>query len=165
MLCKLKNDFGSFKLYKLNKTYILGSTLNTLNILKTKNDENKLNAFKIFISKLNENIVTVDNIKFFNNPYCSVLFEYFVGIPYFFENMDKRTVIDVGGNIGDTALYYANKGALVYAFEPITPLYDIALKNINLNTNLKENIHFYNKAVSKKMEKWKYFLKGYLHLL
>jgi len=45
-----------------------------------------------------------------------------------------KKVVDVGANIGDTAIYFALKGAKhVYAFEPYPYSYNIAKKNIKLN--------------------------------
>ncbi|MDE1767792.1 MAG: FkbM family methyltransferase [Candidatus Micrarchaeota archaeon] len=49
-------------------------------------------------------------------------------------NVDKKTVLDIGANIGDSSVYFALKGAdHVYAFEPYPYSYDIARKNISKN--------------------------------
>nr|WP_282956032.1 FkbM family methyltransferase [Methanobrevibacter arboriphilus] len=56
--------------------------------------------------------------------------------------------MDVGANIGDSSLYFANKGYNVFGFEPISEVYDIATGNINLNPQLKDKITLINKAVS-----------------
>ncbi len=43
-------------------------------------------------------------------------------------------VLDVGASYGDTAIWYAKKfGAKVIAFEPLKDVYEILLKNIELN--------------------------------
>lgn len=48
-----------------------------------------------------------------------------------------KTVLDIGGYIGDTAIYFSNLGAsMVYVYEPHPVLYQILSKNIELN-NLK----------------------------
>jgi len=62
----------------------------------------------------------------------------------------NRTVIDVGAFIGDTAIYFAGKGAKkVIAFEPAPPLYEIALKNVQIN-GLADVINVRNEAVGEK---------------
>lgn len=153
--CKLKNNFGLFE-YNKNRKYILGLILDCLQNLKIKNDFNNINLFKTFVSSLNDEFVIVDGIKFLNNDTIPVLLEYFYDHPYFddkpeiYTNMENRIVIDIGGNIADTSLFYAKRGATVYAFEPIPPVYDIAIKNIELNPNLKNKIYYYNKAISNK---------------
>lgn len=49
-------------------------------------------------------------------------------------------IIDIGANIGDTAILFAEKGASkVYAYEPHPFFYDLAIKNITLN-NLSDKI-------------------------
>jgi len=53
-----------------------------------------------------------------------------------YKNLDVKgkDVVDIGANIGDTAIYFALKGAKhVYAFEPYPYSYNIAKKNIKLN--------------------------------
>jgi hypothetical protein len=49
-------------------------------------------------------------------------------------------VLDVSAYIGDTVLYYAMRGALVVAVEPLPSNYDAMLKNIVLNPDLKSRI-------------------------
>lgn len=66
-------------------------------------------------------------------------------VPY---SDEEKTLIDIGANIGDTALYFANKGYIVYAFEPLPDICDIAEQNINLNQDYKDKIKLINKAVS-----------------
>ncbi|MGC9123924.1 MAG: FkbM family methyltransferase [Thermoplasmata archaeon] len=54
-------------------------------------------------------------------------------------------VIDVGASYGDTAIWYAKKfGAKVMAFEPLKDIYEILLKNIDLN---KADVIAYNIAL------------------
>lgn len=43
------------------------------------------------------------------------------------------TVVDVGANLGDTAVYYALRGARVIAYEPSAELFDLAVRNAALN--------------------------------
>lgn len=65
----------------------------------------------------------------------------------------NRTVIDIGANIGDTALFFARNGATVYGFEPVRDLYEIAVRNAELNGNLKDKVHLFNYGVSYKRGK------------
>jgi FkbM family methyltransferase len=66
------------------------------------------------------------------------------------------TVIDVGAFIGDTAIYFAAKGAKkVLAFEPAPPLFHIAQENIRMN-KLQNTIGIRNKAVGGREGKEKF---------
>jgi FkbM family methyltransferase len=58
---------------------------------------------------------------------------------------DNVTAIDVGMNIGDTALYLANKEWVreVYSFEPF-PVYEQAVANVGLNSRLAQKIVLQN---------------------
>jgi FkbM family methyltransferase len=44
-----------------------------------------------------------------------------------------KTVIDVGANIGDTAVYFAERGARVIAYEPDPEMCELARRNAKLN--------------------------------
>jgi len=60
-----------------------------------------------------------------------------------------KDVIDIGANIGDSAIYFALKGAKhVYAFEPYPYSYSIAKKNIKLN-HLENKITLLNEGCGK----------------
>ncbi len=64
-------------------------------------------------------------------------------------NVRGKNVIDIGGYIGDSAIYFSLMGARhVFAYEPFPSPYKRALKNIEIN-NIK-NISFYNLAVTDK---------------
>jgi len=63
-------------------------------------------------------------------------------------DLDKWFVLDIGAYIGDTALYYARRGAFVVAVEPLPSNYDVMLRNIELNPDLKSRIMPMNIAVS-----------------
>jgi len=61
-------------------------------------------------------------------------------------DVSNRDVVDVGANIGDTAIYFALKSAKhVYAFEPYPYSYNIAMKNIKLN-HLEDKITLLNEG-------------------
>jgi len=57
-------------------------------------------------------------------------------------------VLDVGAFVGDTALYYAKRGAFVVAVEPLPNNYEMLLKNLDLNHALKPRIVPINAAVA-----------------
>jgi FkbM family methyltransferase len=57
------------------------------------------------------------------------------------------SVIDVGASIGDTALYFASLGAIVYAYEPDPLNFESLLRNVSLNPQLQRKIVPVNAAV------------------
>ncbi len=57
-------------------------------------------------------------------------------------------IVDVGAYIGDTPLYYAKRGALVVAVEPLPSNYEVMLRNLELNPDLKQRIIPVNAAIS-----------------
>lgn len=118
-----------------------------------KLNENKENLIKFFNALFkNENSINLNGINYLNNKEISILKESFLGEGNspFSSDLKDKIIVDIGGNIGDTALQFAKQGAEVYSFEPVPPIYDIALKNIDLNPDLKDKIHFYNYAISNK---------------
>jgi FkbM family methyltransferase len=63
----------------------------------------------------------------------SVLCEVFVRDEYEWLDVKDHVVVDVGGNIGDTAIYFAGRGAAhVYAYEPFARLHRAAVRNVGL---------------------------------
>jgi len=56
-------------------------------------------------------------------------------------------VLDVGAFVGDTALYYARRGAFVVAVEPVPGNFELMLRNLELNPDLKSRILPINAAV------------------
>jgi FkbM family methyltransferase len=57
-------------------------------------------------------------------------------------------IVDVGAYIGDTPLYYAKRGALVVAVEPLPSNYEVMLRNLELNSDLKHRVIPVNVAIS-----------------
>jgi len=75
--------------------------------------------------------------------------ENFIEEQYKWLDVKGKDVVDVGANIGDTAIYFALKGAKrVYAFEPYPYLHNIAKKNIKLN-HLENKITLLNEGCGK----------------
>lgn len=65
-------------------------------------------------------------------------------------SLKNKVVIDIGGNVGDSALYFASKGAKVVTVEPIDDNYTAMLENINLNKAIGKNIKTVKAAITEK---------------
>jgi len=74
------------------------------------------------------------------------MISYFQRVAFLLKN---AVVIDIGGYIGDTAIYFALKGARVLAFEPHPYLFYLLKTNVALNS-LENKIMVYNLAVGDK---------------
>ena len=99
-----------------------------LNKIKYKNNE-----IKIYSKKL--------------QSFYSMASGTFKNEEYKWLDVKGKDVIDIGANIGDTAIYFALNGAKrVYAFEPYPATYETAQKN----TMPYKNIILYNMAVGEK---------------
>lgn len=78
--------------------------------------------------------------------------EILAGEEYGFHTSGKYFVIDIGMNIGCTALYFASQKNVtsVYGFEPFKGVYDKAVSNISLNRKeIREKIQTYNVGLGK----------------
>ena len=113
-----------------------------------------------YINKLysgDEIFTVLDDIKIYNPsmyPLNEIFIEYFIDYYSDFDiDYKDRIIIDIGANSGDTALYFASKGATVYGFEPVREYYEMALKNFDLNPDLSKNIKIFNYGVSHKKGK------------
>lgn len=81
--------------------------------------------------------------------------EQFMKEQYSWLDVKEKDVIDIGANIGDSAIYFALKGAKhVYAFEPYPYSYELAMRNIKLN-ELQDKITMLNEGCSGKKKKIK----------
>ena len=77
------------------------------------------------------------------------LTDVFVLEDYKFLNVDNETVIDVGANIGDSAIYFALNGAKkVIALEPYPYSFNLANRNVREN-NLENRIEVLNAGYGK----------------
>ena len=162
---ELKNPLSSFLFYrgskdKINvKTKKLGSfnfdhtqrklfnsLLLTLPYLK---ESDKLECKSFYEQCLSNNHIIELNDYNVVNKEAFIFSEKFAENPYNFKNINKDDIIiDIGANVGDTALYFANQGLIVYAFEPIKKFYEIALENVKINPDFKNRINIFNFAVS-----------------
>ena len=77
--------------------------------------------------------------------------EVFFGDAYALLDFRGAFVLDIGANIGDTALYFAKYGAKhVLAFEPYPKSYQSAVRNVSLNPNLSRHITLKNEGCAEK---------------
>lgn len=144
----------SNKSVTITKNYIINWIMNMLsspsediNFIKYVED---LESDKEIITVLNNIKIYNPDIYHLNDVFTEYYTDYYSNFDIDFNN---RTIIDVGANSGDSAMFFASKGAKVIAFEPVKEYYEMALKNLELNPDLKENIKIYNKGVSYKKGK------------
>jgi len=145
-----KNKF-SFNLKNLNQEtknllYILqdciryGGSVITPEDTETIQNKKTLKLYEIDNQKI---IETHNGVKFYVKNFVGGIIETFVmGIHEMNdnENWNDKIVVDVGASVGDTPLYYASKGAKVYAFEIDEYSYNQMLENIELNPQYSKNI-------------------------
>lgn len=92
------------------------------------------------------------SIKFYGGDTNGDIMEVFFAEDYKFLNPDGSIVIDIGANIGDSAIYFALNGAeKVIALEPFPYSYNFALINIKEN-NLDDKIELSNVGYGKDEE-------------
>ena len=104
----------------------------------------------VIISKNNKEIQFIDAIS--NGDVSGIFLE----DDYKFLPVNNKIVIDIGANIGDSAIYFAtNNASKVIALEPYPNNFEIAKKNISLN-NLDKNIEILLAGCSNK--------SGFIHL-
>lgn len=122
-------------------------------VFKQKEDIKKID-FKIKVLRLGATAISNDMIKLRDGlrfkigdmDNVGVLVENFLEDQYGFLNPKGKTVLDIGANIGDTAVYFSKRGACkVIAIEPFPHAYNIARKNLKIN-NIK-NVVLLNSAI------------------
>ena len=98
-------------------------------------------------------IETSDGLRFYlENMTPGIIIETFIRQIHeidSYENWDNKVVLDIGAECGDTSIFYANKGATVYSFEPMKAHYDSMMKNLSLNPELAKKITPINAAIGK----------------
>ena len=153
---KIKNTDYSITLHQV-------TSINKLMSLIPVISSNKLDAFLKYVNDLDNdkeqlrvngiNFINVNNSDFMKNKqhdYAIHLEEFFTDDEWNMIDFEKRHVIDVGSNVGDTPLYFAKKGATVIAFEPVKHLHELALRNLEINEELSNRITLVNKGVGGK---------------
>ena len=96
-------------------------------------------------------VVTHSGLRFSLNLLDSVvLAETFLGETHFNGyDLTGKLIVDVGANVGDTALYFAQKGAVVFACEPDPANFRILCDNIRMNPGLQGRIETIPYAVGR----------------
>ena len=100
----------------------------------------------------NNVITTPQGIRFYVKSFDELIFaETFLYDIHFSDfNLNSKVVVQAGGFTGDTALYYAYRGAKVYSFEPDPNSYNLAILNLKLNNSkLRKKVVFQNLAIGK----------------
>ena len=94
-------------------------------------------------------LITPDGIRFSLKGFDPLIFaETFLYDAHFVDfDLRGKKVIHAGAYVGETALYYARRGAYVYAFEPQRDCFEIALRNLELNPDLASRIVLRNWAL------------------
>lgn len=153
--CKFKK-IGEIKL-KGGKNYLDSPLFQRLLDANLKElSPKQIKILKGYLSQIDNEILTVTNIeddktfKFLNKELYVIFEVYFYGEYNYVPYGENKSMIDIGANVGDTAIYFANKGYDVHGFEPLPQIYEIAKKNLSLNPELKDKVQFHNKAVSSK---------------
>jgi FkbM family methyltransferase len=150
--------FGNVTFYEKDRhngffTNLISSFLKPLTAKQIK-------IIQSLIDQKDNEILNIDDIKFKNIVWVH-LFEHFVYDVFGLHHIDNangnESVIDIGANTGDTALNFANKGYDVYAFEPVTETYNLAIENIKFNPHLMKKIKMIKKGVCSKNGKAKIY--------
>lgn len=128
------------------KAFLRLANMHMVNLSDTKLD---YTTWKIEPQK--EVFTVPDGITFTLDSLDPLIFaETFIYDIHFVEHdLNNKTVVEGGGFVGDTALYYANKGATVYTFEPDSITFSKLKNNIKLNPALSKKIKPINAAVGK----------------
>jgi FkbM family methyltransferase len=87
-----------------------------------------------------------------NDALLSVLQIYVDTCYLFYDAKNSYVVLDIGMNIGDTALLFSSYENVerVYSFEPFKPTYQMAMRNFALNKDVAKKIVPYNFGISDK---------------
>jgi FkbM family methyltransferase len=90
-----------------------------------------------------------------NDYHANILLEdYLENGDYNFLTNRPTVVLDIGANIGDTPLYFAQRANVrkIYAYEPMPKTYAIAKANLELNPKYAPKIHLENAGLGDKNE-------------
>jgi|TARA_B110000495_G_C22991084_1_gene583606 FkbM family methyltransferase len=117
-----------------------------------KNIQLREKSFKIFTNNNKKIIETSDGIKFYIDsihPGNTIIETFIKNIHMINTKIDwkNKIIVDAGAECGDTPLYFANKGAKVYAIEPVKTHFNFMQKNLELNQDLAKNIIPINAAI------------------
>ena len=86
------------------------------------------------------------------SDFIGILQKFFLEEPYKVLDVKGRVVVDVGADIGDSAIYFCCQGATkVISFEPYPYFYEFASKNIIAN-GFKDKVVLYNEGGGRNAE-------------
>jgi FkbM family methyltransferase len=96
-------------------------------------------------------IGTPGGVRFLTEGFDPTIFvETFLSDVHFVDfDFRGRAVVEGGAFVGDTGLYYAQRGASVYSFEPDPRSYALAQRNLELNPSLAGSIRLRNWAIGR----------------
>ena len=162
---KINTQKEEINKYKENLITILSNNLHNKNIYLDKD----FNKHLLFMYENNINIIGYDSnnklIYLEKDGIITTSLSYFTMYKEVFclkiynleDNLlkyNEYVIFDIGCNRGYATLFFANKEYCksIYSFELITPTYQYAVKNVELNHNLKDKIHLYNYGLGNKNE-------------
>lgn len=96
-------------------------------------------------------VETPSGLRFLTESFDPTIFaETFLSDVHFVEfDLRGKVVVEAGAFVGDTALYYAQKGATVYSFEPDPASCELARRNLELNPQLSRSVTLNNWALGR----------------
>jgi FkbM family methyltransferase len=96
-----------------------------------------------FIKSIFSRMMNDAGYLYYKKDFCPFGIDHCNDIARFLGHSDLKTIIDVGANIGKTALEYSEKfpAATIYAMEPIKSTYDILCANTSIKQNIR-TFHF-----------------------
>ncbi len=156
-ICKFRNFGYKVDLIDSNTVTIESVPINIKCLYFLSSILDKWKIVRITKDKNNNPIIT---FKYNNKEVSFKTFPYGIGICKISEtfieefygdfNYSKKTIIDIGGFIGDTSIYFAINGAKkVYVYEPLQLAFKLLKDNIKLN-NLDKIIIPKNVAIGSK---------------
>lgn len=106
-----------------------------------KNNQIDYNIEKNFVTIYTENKLNIEKIIFYGGLDNGDIVNTFLKKDYAKILVNQKTVLDIGANIGDTAIFYALNGAKkIVGIEPFPKNFDYAKKNVDVN-NFNQIIH------------------------
>jgi len=150
---------GFYSFFSYSRVVITSKFINKKQIDKIKNTINneKFNKYIKLIEDENKNnpeeiIVDVDNIKLsVRNPIdLALIRNIFIKKVYSYFFTNPTVVMDIGANIGYSAIWFAKEKLVdrVYAYEPVLPTFNQAKRSLELNPEIIEKIILNNYGLS-----------------
>lgn len=133
----------------LNKRYPITCKLSNNELAVCRDFYSFYNHLMNFPWKFDSEIVTLNGYTLHGvKEYGENLNNIFFNGEYDFLEVDGWDVVDIGGNIADSSIYFISKGAnRVVSLEPNNQVYKLAVKNISSN-NFSDKIQMLNTACS-----------------